>query len=252
MVQERLAKERVSQIFENWLEENPRERLPFTPIETLVEIPFQVPLADDIVYCGRIDALAQMASGNWVVIDFKTTRSAFRKGDTKEEVLVNQRWLKKFKMDTQITGYLYAASRHVGEPVLGMMLGVQEIPDKKVGKAKCKEHGVPHYECDLFHAKFKWVGPIQRTEAQISHWKQSMTYYAEQYRFLYHQWIAEERQGTDPLEALSYIQRDGTFKSIEYANACVSCEFADFCEADCPVQFHEQYLRYEPWFCMEI
>ena len=96
-MQERLARSRVISIFERWLLENQLDELPFTIDPTMVEIPFVVPLTNDIYYCGRIDAVAQTRDGHWIVIDIKTTKD------------LSPWWKSQWYSDTQISGYTYAA-----------------------------------------------------------------------------------------------------------------------------------------------
>lgn len=239
----RLAKDRVLNIFEMWLDDYPLNELPWQVQTDMVEIPFQIPLTDNIVYCGIIDQLGTMkGTGNWVVIDIKTTRQ------------INKRWLKKFWMDTQVSGYIYAAQQHVSQ-VMGMLIGVIEIPEVKVSSAKCKLHGVPYTECDIAHAKFEWVGPITRTKEQLKSWKATAIQEAEKYRKLHALTKAVKFVDNKPipigLETIDQIPQEGMFTEVEYTNACVACECFNFCNDSRPTHMIDNYFKHDPWFCFK-
>lgn len=234
-MQARLEKQRLKAIFDLWLDHNTYENLPFIPLKEMAEIRFQVPITDTIVYCGAIDLLAQMKStGHAVVVDIKTTRS------------MNRRWLRKWAMDTQVSGYVYAAKQHMPQ-VLGMIIGVIELPDPKVSKSKCKVHGVPYTECDLFHANFHWIGPILRSDAQLESWRRTMVQQARRYSSLHKK--ALDCKGKKGIENVLKLPQEGMFTEIEYVNSCVSCELSNFCEADRPTHMASNYLAHQPWFC---
>ena len=227
----RLAKDRVLDIFKLWLSDYNIDSLPWTVQPDMVEIPFQIPLTDSIVYCGVIDQIGVMKNtGNFVVIDIKTTRQ------------INQRWLRKFSLDTQVSGYLYAAKQHVPQ-VVGMLLGVIELPDSKVSNSRCKLHGVPYTECDLLHARFDWVGPFTRTDDQLEAWRATAIQLAEKYRNLH-----TYKEYPDNYDSLP---TEGQFVSTEYVNACVACELSNFCNDSRPFHMMDNYLQDSPWFCFK-
>lgn len=238
-VHERLRKPRTKAIFQRWLEDHPIDSLPFSVDPRFTEIGFQVSLTDDIVYCGRIDALARMRNTQqWVVVDFKTTRT------------ISAAWLKKWWMDTQISGYTYAAQEHTGMPVIGMILGVIELPEPMTATRKCKDHGVPYTECDLLHAKFQWIGPIWRTQEQLAAWRMTMIGIAKKYQGLHTHAKLEKLNDRDPLHALNIVPMEGTFTALQYTNACTFCSLHQFCKDGRPGHLKDDYLVHQPWWTM--
>lgn len=80
-----------------------------TPIDDGIEYQFQIPLGinhpatgKELAYVGRMDMLARDGEGNLVVVDEKTA-SQF-----------SNAWVAQWDMDTQMSGYLYAANRLEG------------------------------------------------------------------------------------------------------------------------------------------
>jgi len=239
-VQDRLKKPYILSILERYLTENPIDSLPYTVEQT--EIAFQVPLTDDIVYCGRIDLQGRMKHSDkygahpLVLSDTKTTRS------------ITVMWEKKWKSDTQISGYIYAAQEHTGLPITGMYVEAIEIPDPLTGRelkdgsrSKCKEHGIPYDECGIYHAKFRHLGPYWRTQEQLEAWKLTAIRLARKYRDLHRFKISD----------IMHIPMEGQFTSLQYTNACVFCDLDNFCNvAERPVHIIDNYLKYDPWWCM--
>src|SRR5258708_533070 len=88
---DRLSGENVTKIMRRWMETHPVSGLPFTVQPELVEVGFAVPLDDDVIFVGRMDALARDSSGAWYVIEHKTTG------------WLNEQWRKRFKTSGQIT-----------------------------------------------------------------------------------------------------------------------------------------------------
>lgn len=226
--QPRLKLPRVKSIMDMWFDQYPIESWPWTIHPEFCEIPFQVPLTDSLVYCGTLDQIGQYKrNGKWIVADIKTTRS------------ITPYWSSKFELDTQVTGYIYAAKQHVPE-VEGMCIIAIELPEPpKDPSRKCKEHGVPAEECNLFHAKFEFLGPIERTEDQLEGWKRTAIELGTKYRRLH------------DIHEVKELPQEGTFSmGSGYRNLCGACECQKFCLDSRPVELFHNYFKLAPWFCM--
>lgn len=229
-VSTRLAKPRVKAIYERWLDENPIKSLPFTIVHAGTEVGFQVPLTDTIVYCGRMDLVARMkVTGQYVCPDFKTTRS------------VTKAWLRRWEMDTQISGYTYALRETTSMPVMGMILAVIGLPDPLVPDRKCQTHGVLQAECDVYHSYQKWTKPIYRSEEALEAWRLTMIRLGRRLRWL------KKWQGID---AIPQLEMEGTFTSLQYTNACTFCDLREYCKDGRPIDnTFDNYFEHDPWWC---
>ena len=80
-----------------------------------VELSFAVELDDDIIYCGHLDRVVQMA-GDLYVMDQKTT------GGT-----VSDYYFKQFDYSLQMTGYSFAGKMVLHSPVRGVIIDAAQI-----------------------------------------------------------------------------------------------------------------------------
>ena len=135
---DKLAWQNTRLITQKWIEAHPTDGVavqgwPFTV--TYVEVPFEVPLTTvdgvEILFVGRMDVVGEYLNG-YVVVDHKTTG------------FINQLWSDQWKMDGQVTGYIWAARQLLRDkPVMGAFInGVQFSKLPNDGTRKCKEHGL--------------------------------------------------------------------------------------------------------------
>lgn len=226
---DRLAYDNLIRIVSRWIEVHPLSALPFTIQPDLVEIGFAFPLTDDgdIVLCGRLDGLPTYQDDLYV-LENKTTGK------------VNSDWLDGFSLDSQLTGYIWAAQQHTGRKVPGAFLNAVQF-DKlpggitPTGKSpqRCKEHGVLQSECGGLHATFRLV-LVERTPEAIAEWKKTAIHLARRFR---------DRLTTHPtLEALHRLRMQGTFNG-----SCRWCGFKPFCKMGRPYDYINANMVYERW-----
>jgi hypothetical protein len=205
---DRLTYANSAQVVAAWLEQHPLDALPFYfPSPDFVEIGFAFPLtaSGDIVYCGRMDGLpTDRTSGLAALLENKFTGH------------ISQDWLKQFKIDSQNSGYLWAAQQHLGDAsVLGSYLNAIEVKTVPSSSTKCKEHGVAYAECGLLHLK-SVLTFITRTPEEIAHWRMTAIDLARRFRELL-------RRHPTP-DYLPAVRAQGKFHG-----RCRFCGFYDFC-----------------------
>lgn len=206
----RLTYENTSKILGSWLTNHPLEKLFFRTHAELVEIPFEYPLADGIVFKGKLDAVVtDAASGHLYVLDHKTTGS------------LTSFWLKQFRNDSQLSGYIWAAQQHTHRPVVGAIVNAIEFKLLPGSTRKCTLHGVPYVECALQHVHAEMT-IVQRAPAALDEWRRTAIHLAERYRRLL------ELYGTE--DAIGRVRTQGSF-----AGACMYCQYQDFCAAGRPL-----------------
>lgn len=218
---DRLAGDNVLKVMRRWIETHPVAGLPFRPVPELVEVGFGVPLADDVLFVGRMDALAQDASGAWYVIEHKTTGR------------LDEMWRKRYRTSGQITGYVWAAQQHLRAPVAGCFVNGIEFGRLPTDVKKCRTHGVPYAECGTLHARFDMLIE-HRAPHQLEAWREDAVRLARRFASL----RAQVADLADVRAIPTYGQLTG---------ACINCQFADFCAVGRPVEVGRAMLRYEPW-----
>lgn len=219
----------VRDILKTWLRRHPLDQEPYKVFPDLVEVGFAFPLAEDIIFYGRYDAIVEeRTSGQLMVLDHKTTGQ------------FTSDWAQAFRTSTQITGYTWAAMQLLGKRVAGAIInGIQisKLPDLLQNKdgsfRKCREHGLGVDECRLTHVK-ESLAITQRTPEQIAQWQAGTIKLARRLQKL----IAKH----PTLDTLGDVQTQGM-----YANACRWCDFRAFCEVGRPVDRLPQMLTYRPW-----
>jgi PD-(D/E)XK nuclease superfamily len=227
-----LALSNISLILSEYLRLHQLDRLPFVVDPEHIETRFELPLdtvaegdAPRFIFNGIIDLLVQDKVSEIVYI----TDHKFRGGK------ITDWWLKKFKLDSQIDGYLFAARRvlrnsaavsgfYVNAIELGLLPGSQK-------DAKCKKHGVMYSECRRFHSNFQLFS-VNRTEQSIIEWRKVALFWANRMAELL------TTYGEDKA-AIPYIRQTGRFNG-----SCTFCDYAEFCAAGCPLEWvGTRYVR---------
>lgn len=80
-----------------------------------VELSFSIELSDDIVYCGHLDRVVEMA-GDKYVMDQKTTGGA-----------VSSYYFRQFDYSLQMTGYAFAGKAILHTPIKGVIIDAAQI-----------------------------------------------------------------------------------------------------------------------------
>lgn len=219
---DRLHHENVLKVMRRWLETHPVAGLPFrVPSKDLVEVGFGVPLTDDIMFVGRMDALAQDASGAWYVVEWKTTGR------------LDEIWRRRYKTSAQITGYVWAAQQYLSAPVAGCFVGGIEFGRLPTDVRKCRTHGVSYAECGTLHARFDMLIE-HRAPHQLEAWKADAIRLARKFQSL-----RLEVQGLDDIKDVPMYG--------QLTNACSLCQFADFCAVGRPVSVGQSMLVHDVW-----
>lgn len=243
-VDNRLSVTNLRRIMSAWFAAHPLVSLPFK-VE-VAEIGFAYPLADPtactcdcdadaprgaspaclcdchLVFCGRIDAIGTGDHDHATyVVEWKTTGA------------ISSTWLTGFRMDSQLSGYIWAAQQHIGRPVVGAILGAIEFSKLPVSDRKCKDHGVPHSECYPAHLKSQ-IAIIQRTPKELARWRKDALHWARKYRDL-------ERRYSD-LNKLHGVVTGG-----KWNRSCAWCFAQDFCAVDRPIERIPSMFVEERW-----
>jgi len=243
----------VAKILGRWLEENPLDRLPYVVQPDKIEIYFTVPLNDPTDSCdvcggaheggefmltGLIDAIVTSKDGRlFFPLDHKTTAS------------FNQDFIKKFRNDSQISGYSYALSYLTGQPVTGALINVIEIKRLPTDpKRKCKERGVRYEECGILHAKYQFFSP-DRSAAQVESWRRTALRLAHEYRDLFELLKGNAAADLTDRERFEIVQQLPT--EGEFNGGCVFCSLFDWCSTGRIPAMAEATLRWDPWITEE-
>ena len=220
---DRLSYANTSRILSYWFETHPLTGLPFRVDPKLVEIGFAYPLVDDIIFCGRLDAVATSYEDRSVyVVEHKTTGS------------ITPHWLKNFRMDSQVSGYIWAAQNHTAQLVVGAYLNAIEFSKLPSDPSrKCKTHATPYEECGHLHADFQLL-IVQRSQEELEEWRKTAIHLAKRYQDLVRRFPS--------LAELHKVRTQGKFHG-----ACRFCAFADFCSVGRPMDLVTSMLVHDPW-----
>lgn len=249
----RLSYTNTSKILEEWFTLHPLHSFSFSVNPKLVEVGFEIPLSDECVcghseadhrdqgcryrgackcpcyapafiMWGRLDAVVQSDhDGALYVLDHKTTGR------------IQPYWTDKFRNDSQMSGYVWAAQKTLGMTVSGVYINAIEfskLPSDPV--RKCREHGVVYAECGIHHMKSQLL-IYTRSPEQLEEWRQTAIKLARQYRTLL-------QTIPDLQSALTETRMEGTF-----TDACGFCSFNKFCQANRPAQYADTMLVHQPW-----
>lgn len=214
----------VRRVLELWMEDHPLSSLPYrVPGNEFVEVGFQHPLDDngDIILTGRMDAIVIDAEGDMAPLDHKFTGQ------------ISARWTKKFRVASQMTGYLWIASQHVGKTLHKAYINGIELSKLPVSERKCRLHSVPYNECQRMHRNEQLV-MINRTDAQLEEWRKSAIHLAKRF-------IELKDRFSDPA-LLHNVRQQGTFN-----DGCSWCQFFEFCAAGRPSRVLDQLFVVQPW-----
>lgn len=237
-------------ILAEWFETHSMNAFSFSVPPGMVEVGFQLPLSDEcvcgtpedahpydpllrlpncagyrpaFVFQGRLDAIVQATHDNSLyVLDHKTTGR------------LTPYFAERYRNDSQMTGYVWAAQKTLGQPVVGVFINAIEfskLPTDPV--RKCREHGVVYAECGRHHLKSELM-IYTRSPDQLDDWRLAAIKLAREYRR-----ICREVQ---TFEDLTKTHMMGMFHG-----ACGFCNFQKFCQANRPLHYAESMLVYSPW-----
>ena len=220
---DRLSYANVHRVMEYWFDTHPLSSWTVTVRPEMVEVGFAVPIADDVVFVGRADAVGQDARGAWVVVEHKSSAR------------LDERWRRTHRLAAQLTGYTYAMQQHVNAPVVGALVNGIELSRLPNSTTKCRKHGVAYNECGALHARFE-AFITQRTPAQQEEWKRTALVLAREFLAL------KERVKT--IDDVLNVRTNGQF-----TGACASCPFINWCSLGRPTDARtvDAMFTYAPW-----
>lgn len=226
---DRLRYELLREILQIWYTNHPIARLPFRPRAEWVEIGFAYPLTDagDLVFCGRLDA----------IVEEPDSVAEVRILDNKFTGALDNNFVRNFQMDSQFSGYLWAAQRTLGRKVLGgyvNAISTARLPSDP--ERKCNTHKVAFAECRTLpdHAKSQ-IFYVDRTPDKLESWRQTAVQLGRKFQVL--------KRAFADRELLPLAQQQGQF----IYKACSWCEAHDFCVSGRPTQFLDSLFQYSPW-----
>lgn len=217
---DRLSPGNLTRILTYWLDTHPLSALPFKVDPGLVEIGFAFPLTEDIVFCGRIDAVATY-NGNYYIVEHKSTGR------------ISQDWLSTFYLDSQLSGYLWAAQQHTGLPIIGAFLNAVEFSRLPHSDKRCPKHATSYDECGHLHSNSVITLP-ERSEYKLDQWRKTAIHLAKKYKDLLDRFPS--------LEQIHKVRMQGTFNG-----SCRFCAFHDWCRLDRSVTYVNDNLIHDPW-----
>lgn len=184
-----------------------------------------------ILFVGKLDLSPRLRRDPSIlcVCDHKTTWR------------IDQRFVRQYQMDAQMTGYPWLCGKECGVPAHEIVGFINAIELSMVPNStrKCPTHGVKYEECGPEHIKFQVIGPIERTEGQVERWRRDAVRLALRYRKLVSQY--------DTLgEGIDDLPTEGTF-----VGACRDCDCFEWCLADRPLQQVQHMFERRRWNPLE-
>jgi len=201
---DRLSHENVTRILTYWLQDHPAAEFPVSvPSPKFIEVGFQCPLddAESIVYTGRMDLVVVDSTGALAPLDHKTTGQ------------ISAPWIERFRNDSQMSGYIWAATQHTGKPLTRAYVNAIELghlPSDPV--RKCAKHGIPYAECAAAHVRSQ-LFMTTRTPKQIEEWRIDAIRLAKRFRALRD---SGKEPGQTPMEG-------------SFTDACRFCFAREYC-----------------------
>lgn len=224
VVDERLGYLNVEKILREWIVRHPLEKLPFIVEAELVERGITVPLdpgGEFELYC-KIDAPVRDRQTNqpWP-LDNKTTGR------------INHWWLRKWKLASQLTGYVWGEAQRTGEIVPGAIINAIEIGKLPDSNTKCKKHGVKYAECSSQHMVSQ-IFVVHRTQEALANWHRDALMAAKKFKFL--------QKVYPDLSYMPAVPMEGQFNG-----GCVFCDFKDWCAGGRQLGQVEYTMKQERW-----
>lgn len=179
---------------------------------------------DTIAFAGRLDLLGRV----------REDPDVFCPVDHKSTGKIDARMIQQYKLDSQLSGYLWATGQLTERPAhhLVAFINAIELALLPSAERKCPTHGVHYTECGPAHAKFQIIGPIERTAGQIDEWKRTAVKLALTYR----------RSLTWDVDSIHKVDTRGTFNGT-----CGYCEFREWCLADRPAKQVPKMFVHDGW-----
>lgn len=232
---DRLSYENVYGVVRGWCEQHPVKRMPFKIDPKLVEVGIAQELSADphIVLTGKLDAIVLDSDKLYYPLDHKFSGR------------VDGWWANQFKLNSQFTGYQWAAAEQLGLKVGGVYLNAIHLGLVPSSDRVCTTHSkgktkVTFAECGSQHLRHTLIGPSTRTPHQIEAWKREAKILALRFWDLCYDY--------PELSDLHKLRMEGMFGY----ETCKGCEFQNWCLSDRPIKNIKNMLRHEPWVPFEL
>jgi hypothetical protein len=164
------------------------------------------------------------------VVDKKTGAKAVL--DHKTTGKISEWWLKKFRLVSQLSGYVYALGNKYGENVHGAYVNAIEFNKLPVSKNKCRKHGVKYTECRERHCNFQLFN-AHRPQHLLDMWLNNAKILAKKYWML---------TAYTEVEMIPFIAQEGKFN-----NGCTFCQYGLFCFSGRPIDMVDGMFVKMPW-----
>lgn len=201
---DRLSYYNTNRVLQQWLVTHPVHELPYEVDPKYIEVGMRARLDKVTDYVGRLDMLVRdKATGKLTVLDHKFTGR------------IDDLWVNAWKLDSQLTGYMWGAEQIVGEPVHRGYINAIEVSKLPDSQKKCSKHKMAYAECGSTHMKSQLIS-VTRTPYEVEMWRHTALLLAARFE-----------AGNDL--ALDALPAEGFFHG-----ACRLCEFKVWCQSGRP------------------
>lgn len=227
---DRLCFDNIERCFQGWLDKYPFHELPYEVVEGSIEAPFLLPLTDNVVYGGRLDALVRPkgSKGLWLL-------------DTKSTGRVDAKFKAQFSIGSQMSGYYWAAEQLYKERIQGIYINVVHTGKVPSSDRKCATHSRPYSECGVWHMNHG-VHKYTRSKEEIDSWLADARVMCEEWYEVATRHEAEEWP-TPNFATLQTVDQRGKW----VYQACALCVYHQFCQQQRKPQFAARNFVYNEW-----
>ena len=213
---DRLSYFNTARVLRLWMEPHPVGSLPYEVDPEYIEVGMRTPLDEQTHYVGRLDMLVRdKSTGQLAVLDHKFTGR------------IDDLWTASWRLESQLTGYMWGAESIIGEPVHRGFINAIEVSKLPDSQKKCPKHKMVYAECGEQHMKSALIS-VTRTPYEIEMWKHTAQLLSAKFEVGNHL----------PLDA---VPSEGFFHG-----ACRLCEFKLWCQSGRPEDMMHIFKR-DPW-----
>jgi hypothetical protein len=221
---DRLSFDNIERCFRGWLDKFPFNELPYEVVEGSVERPFLLPLTDNVVYGGRLDALVRPKGGRglWLL-------------DTKSTGRIDKKFRAQFSIGSQMSGYYWAAEQEYKEKIQGIYINVVHTGKVPASDRKCSTHSRKYSECGSWHMQHG-VEKFFRSPDEIAEWLTDA-------KALATEWYSTLDAGDPSFDRLNEVDQRGKW----VYQACALCNYHTFCQQLRPESYAKRNFVYQEW-----
>lgn len=214
------TQENCLKILGRYCDVRPVDRFPFIAVEFEKTVGF--PLVDDITFYAKRDLLVQdKVSGLFAPCDHKTTGN------------ISEWWSSKYRMTSQMSGYVWLTKQMTGQPCGECYVNAIETKKVSDSSRKCPTHKVPYSECGVEHINFELL-VYSRQDEMLEAWRKDAILLARHFDLL--------KRTFPSVEYLPFARRNGAFN-----DGCTFCEFKKWCAVGFSASMQTGLVVYEEW-----